>query len=99
VSKDTFVRGVAGELTLPTTLLDIDSGDLLTGGSTTHFTIPHWKESCSVPLGIFPKIPRPEFEFYTSRKMEWLPSLEGVKSFDMAPTATLAGREDGSGSL
>jgi hypothetical protein len=62
--------------------------------SATHFTIPHWKDGCSVPLGLFPKIPRPEFEFYAARKMPWLPSLEGVKVFDMAPTAALAGRED-----
>lgn len=66
----------------------------MTERSTTHFTIPHWKDSCSVPLGIFPKIPHPEFEFYTARKMEWLPEIEGVTSSDMAPTATLAGREE-----
>jgi hypothetical protein len=56
--------------------------------------MPHWKACCSVPLGIFPKIPHPEFEFYTARKMEWLPDLEGVTSFKLAPTVKLAGRED-----
>jgi hypothetical protein len=29
--------------------------------------------------------------------MEWLPGLEGVKSFDLAPDVTLAGRESDSG--
>lgn len=67
---------------------------VLSSNSQIYFTIPHWKESCSVPLGIFPKIPRPEFELYAARKMDWLPDIEGVRSFDLAPNVTLAGRED-----
>lgn len=67
---------------------------ILIGSSQIYFTIPHWKKSCSVPLGLFPKIPQPEFELYTARKMEWLPTLEGVLSFVLAPAANLAGREE-----
>jgi len=66
----------------------------LTCLSATHYTIPHWEASCSVPLGLFPKIPQPEFELYAASKMEWLPKIEGVESFDKAPTATLAGRDN-----
>jgi len=49
---------------------------------------------CSVPLGIFPKIPQPEFEFFATRKMEWQPKLEGVQSFDLMPDTKLVGRDD-----
>jgi len=66
----------------------------LTVFSVTHFTIPHWQEGCSVPLGIFPEIPQPEYEFFAARKMDWLPKLEGVHSFDLMPTTTLVGREE-----
>jgi hypothetical protein len=66
----------------------------LTCVSATHYTIPHWEASCSVPLGLFPRIPQPEFELYAARKMEWLPNIEGVETFNKAPTATLAGRDN-----
>jgi hypothetical protein len=49
---------------------------------------------CSVPLGLFPKIPQPEYEFFAARKMEWLPKLEGVQSYDLMPTATFIVRDE-----
>jgi hypothetical protein len=66
----------------------------LTVFSVTHFTIPHWEQMCSVPLGLFPKTPQPEYEFFAAHKMEWLPKLEGVQSFDLMPTTTLVGRDE-----
>jgi hypothetical protein len=65
----------------------------LTVFSLTHFTVPYLK-MCSVPLGLFLKIPQPEYEFFAARKMEWLPKLEGVQSYDLMPTATFFVRDE-----
>jgi hypothetical protein len=91
LSRDTFVPIAAGKCK---SILSMVAQRTLTVFSITHFTIPHWEEGCSVPLGIFPKIPQPEYEFFAARKMEWLPKLEGVQSFDLQPTVSLAGRDD-----
>jgi hypothetical protein len=81
-SRDTFVPIAAGKCKSASSIVVQRT---LTVFSITHFTIPHWEEGCSVPL---------EYEFFAARKMEWLPKLEGVQSFDLQPTVSLAGRDD-----
>jgi hypothetical protein len=92
-SRNTSARAAAGEMVKKISAI-VTVTERLTCGSATHYTIPHWEASCSVPLGLFPRIPLPEFELYASRKMEWLPNIEGVKTFDQAPTVALAGRDN-----
>lgn len=72
------MTGTSGLNSLATTRNKIEIHDTKSLISAVLFTIPHWEGGCSVPLGIFSKIPQPEYEFYPARKMEWLRSLDGV---------------------
>ncbi len=50
--------------------------------SSPVYSVPTDDENQYVlPLGIFPRIPRPEFELFAAHKHDWEPRIEGTKCY------------------
>lgn len=83
-STDTFVRAVAGELSI---LAIYSPFCILTDHihSPALFLMPNHPGLITVPLGLFPKAPVPEYEFFADHRPEWQPGVEGVVAFGTMP--------------
>ena len=56
-------------------------------GTTIFWTFTHNQKFTAVALGCFddPDFPVPNFEFYTKKRMHWMPPLEDVEQFEQWP--------------
>lgn len=67
------------------------------GSSPVLFTAASHPRVVTVPLGLFPKAPVPEYEFFADHRHEWLPEVEGVITFGTMPSGSMKESAAGAG--